>query len=73
MSRAYRAFAERDGVWRMIPSLVAPQLQESIVEYLATTFALSEDEAYRALTEFLQRRASGDLPRALSPCSASLR
>ena len=37
----------------MIPSLVAPELQESIVEYLATTFALSEDEAYRALTEFL--------------------
>lgn len=37
----------------MIPSLVARELRSSIVEYLATTFALSEDEAYTALTEFL--------------------
>ena len=37
----------------MIPSLVARELQASIVEYLVTTFALSEDEAYKALTEFL--------------------
>jgi ATP-dependent helicase YprA (DUF1998 family) len=37
----------------MIPSLVARELKGSIVEYLATTFALSDDEAYQALTEFL--------------------
>lgn len=37
----------------MIPSLVAPELKRSIVEFLATTFALSDDEAYAALTEFL--------------------
>lgn len=37
----------------MIPSLVARELKTSIVEYLATTFALSDDEVYAALTEFL--------------------
>jgi len=37
----------------VIPSLVAGELKTSIVEYLATTFALSDDEAYAALTEFL--------------------
>ncbi len=37
----------------MIPSLVAGELRTSIVEYLATTFALSDDETYAALTEFL--------------------
>ena len=37
----------------MIPSLIAGELRDSIVEYLATTFALSDDEAYAALTEFL--------------------
>jgi len=37
----------------VIPSLVARELRSSIVEYLATTFALSDDEAYQALTEFL--------------------
>jgi len=39
--------------------LVAPELRDSIVEYLATTFALSEDEAYRALTEFLLDETDG--------------
>lgn len=37
----------------MIPSLVAGELKDSIVEYLATTFALSDDETYQALTDFL--------------------
>ena len=37
----------------MIPSLVAGELRTSIVEYLATTFALSDDETYKALTKFL--------------------
>ena len=43
----------------MIPSLVAPQLKASIVEYLATTFALSDDEAYLALTGFLSDEKQG--------------
>jgi len=33
----------------MIPSLVAGELQEAIVEYLSTTFALSDDETRDAL------------------------
>ena len=37
----------------MIPSLVAGELKEALVEYLATTFALTDDEAYEALSEFL--------------------
>ena len=37
----------------MIPSLVAGELKEAIVEYLATTFALTDDEAYSALSDFL--------------------
>jgi ATP-dependent helicase YprA (DUF1998 family) len=43
----------------MIPSLVARELKASIVEYLATTFALSDDEAYQALTEFLLDERDG--------------
>src|SRR4051794_23492843 len=43
----------------MIPSLVARELKESIVEYLATTFALSDDEAYRALADFLLDEREG--------------
>ena len=43
----------------MIPSLVARELKESIVEYLATTFALTDDEAYEALTEFLLHEDDG--------------
>ena len=43
----------------MIPSLVARELRDSIVEYLATTFALSEDAAYQALVEFLQDEREG--------------
>ena len=43
----------------MIPSLVARELRDSIVEYLATTFALSEDAAYQALVEFLQDDREG--------------
>ena len=43
----------------MIPSLVARELKASIVEYLATTFALSDDEAYEALTDFLLDERDG--------------
>lgn len=37
----------------MIPSLVAEELQHAIVEYLSTTFALSDDEVRLALEKFL--------------------
>lgn len=37
----------------MIPSLVAREFRSSLVEYLATTFALTDDAAYDALTRFL--------------------
>ena len=43
----------------MIPSLVAGELKEAIVEYLATTFALTDDEAYAALSDFLLDESDG--------------
>lgn len=43
----------------MIPSLVAGELKASIVEYLATTFALSDDETYQSLTAFLLDKEDG--------------
>src|SRR4051812_11420830 len=43
----------------MIPSLVAGELRASVVEYLATTFALSDDETYAALTKFLMDSEDG--------------
>ncbi|MEV4419507.1 DEAD/DEAH box helicase [Patulibacter sp. NPDC049589] len=43
----------------MIPSLVAGDLRTSIVEYLATTFALSEDDTYAKLTDFLLDKEEG--------------
>lgn len=43
----------------MIPSLVAQHLRRSIVEYLTTTFALSDDETRHALAEFLSDRNEG--------------
>jgi ATP-dependent helicase YprA (DUF1998 family) len=43
----------------VIPSLVAGELKESLVEYLATTFALTEDEARVALTNFLMDERVG--------------
>ena len=43
----------------MIPSLVAGELQEAIVEYLSTTFALSDDETRDALAQFLAHPTDG--------------
>jgi ATP-dependent helicase YprA (DUF1998 family) len=43
----------------MIPSLVAGELQEAIVEYLSTTFALSDDETRAALAGFLADTTEG--------------
>ena len=38
----------------MIPSLVAGEVRRSLVEYLTTTFALTDDDVRDALTDFLQ-------------------
>ena len=57
----------------MIPSLVARELKKSIVEYLATTFALSEDEAYEALTEFLLDEDDGIFRGSVPPGPAPVR
>jgi ATP-dependent helicase YprA (DUF1998 family) len=43
----------------VIPSLVAGELQEAIVEYLSTTFALSDDETRAALARFLADPVDG--------------
>lgn len=43
----------------MIPSLVARELKEAVVEFLATTFALTDDDAYGALSEFLLDEVDG--------------
>jgi len=37
----------------MIPSLVVEEIRSALVEYLSTTYALSDDAAQQALTEFL--------------------
>ncbi|WP_232715217.1 DEAD/DEAH box helicase [Gordonia metallireducens] len=42
-----------------IPSLLASETRESIVEYLSTTFALSDPEAQHALREFLSGPDAG--------------
>ena len=43
----------------MIPSLVARELREAIVEYLSTTFALTDDDTAAALTDFLLAHDDG--------------
>ena len=43
----------------MIPSLVAKEMKSSIVEYLATTFALSDDDVYKELSKFLLDNEKG--------------
>ncbi|MBX7159500.1 MAG: DEAD/DEAH box helicase [Acidimicrobiia bacterium] len=43
----------------MIPSLVVRHLREAIVEYLATTFALNDDDTRAALSAFLDDPAAG--------------
>jgi len=43
----------------VIPSLVARELKDALVEYLATTFALTDEAAYAALSEFLLDEADG--------------
>lgn len=43
----------------MIPSLVVTELREALVEYLATTFALSDDETRDAFLSSSPRRVTG--------------
>jgi len=42
------------GIPGVIPSLVAGEVRRSLVEYLTTTFALTDDDVRDALTDFLQ-------------------
>ena len=43
----------------MIPSLVVTEVREALVEYLATTFALSDNETRDALSKFLTEAGDG--------------
>lgn len=43
----------------MIPSLVAGEVRRALVDYLATTFGLSDDDVRDALSEFLTDPAEG--------------
>ncbi len=43
----------------MIPSLVVEEIRSALVEYLSTTYALSDDAAQGALTEFLGDKSDG--------------
>jgi ATP-dependent helicase YprA (DUF1998 family) len=54
-----RIAAKHTGSESVIPSLVAGELQEAIVEYLSTTFALSDDETRAALAQFLADPVDG--------------
>ncbi len=43
----------------MIPSLVVTEIRQALVEYLATTFALSDDDTRDALSKFLTEAGEG--------------
>ena len=43
----------------MIPSIVASEVKQAVVEFLATTFALSDDDVREALQSFLQHENDG--------------
>ena len=43
----------------MIPSLVANELRSALVEYLATTFALTDEDVHDNLREFLTHESDG--------------
>ncbi|MFC6287576.1 DEAD/DEAH box helicase [Nocardioides sp. GCM10027113] len=43
----------------LLPTTQAPRVQQSILDYLATTFSLADEEARAALLELLQDRESG--------------
>ncbi len=43
----------------MIPSLVVSEIRSALVEYLASTFALSDNKVRQAVSDFLQDEAEG--------------
>src|SRR5439155_23809187 len=43
----------------MIPSLVVSEITDGLLEYLSTTFALSDDDVHDALEQFLSDHADG--------------
>ena len=43
----------------MIPSLVVTEIRSALVEYLASTFALADDDVRDALSAFLEDEADG--------------
>lgn len=43
----------------LLPSLQAHDIQEGLLDYLATTFALADEDAQRALREFLEDPGTG--------------
>lgn len=43
----------------MIPSLVVTEIRQALVEFLATTFALSDDDTRDALSKFLTEVGEG--------------
>ena len=43
----------------LLPTTQAPRVQQSILDYLATTFSLADEEAQAALLELLQDRENG--------------
>lgn len=47
------------GVSELLPGVQAPAIQDGILDYLSTTFALADEEARVALVDFLADRASG--------------
>ncbi len=49
----------RHGRFEMVPSLVVTENRQALVEYLATTFALSDDETRVALSNFLTDAGEG--------------
>ena len=46
----------------LIPSVVAQQVRETVLDYLRTTFALGDPEFERAVFDFLGSEASSPSP-----------
>jgi hypothetical protein len=53
----------------MIPSLVVTEIRSALVEYLASTFALADDEVRDALSAFLEDQADEPSECRSGPCT----
>lgn len=51
----------------LLPSLQAQDLQRALVDYLTTTFALADQPAQVALTDFLHHETDGIFKGPLDP------